>query len=516
MDGDHDNTGMRKNSIGALLSGARHNDDDGPDDVPHHESKPRAKSSLIEDLQNMDQGFDFSSMGTMGDFSGWGFGDSDVGSKNDDNDDDGGGGGWNRRNNRGGGRDNRGRGVGGRDRGDRDGGGRGGGRGGRGGRDRDGGGRDRDGRNQSRDRGNRRDSFNNDSWKQNDDDDDRNDDGGWKKPNRERGGGGGGGGGGSSGGGAGKDRGNIKKPGDWTCGACGFDNFASRSQCFDCGADKSNNKGGGGGGGGRRDSGFEDRGNFGNMAGGNASSLGKRNLPEEEPQPEPEKRSKLDADIYGPPMITSWTDIKEYDDDHDAQMFTEENQYLAQRFGEGVVRVRYTNQGVVGYYCMICDVEMTGEKPLDLHCNGMKHLKKKEKRDNPTPEPMQNQKKDKGSGSRPRLLPPEAFGREGGNDRDRDRGKDRDRQNRNNRSRFDDDSYDNRGGRGNMGRNRDRDNFGGSGGGGGGGGNWNQGNNRNDYGGNDNFNNRNRGDLLHIKSNVYMLRTSLVYTFGGM
>ncbi|KAK7075255.1 hypothetical protein SK128_001719 [Halocaridina rubra] len=327
------------------------------------------KRSLIDDLKGMSQEFDFSTMGTMGDFSAWGFGNTDDGS--DDN---------NKLN-----EDNRWRGRS-QERGSR-------------GSDRD---RDRD-----RDRGRRdggRDYHRG-----------RDGGGGFQRGNRD------------------DDRGRNRrfggrehsrnndtpmKKGDWICRDCDFVNFASRTQCFKCNTSKDQRKSLPGG---RSES------------GGNSSSyMGKRKSQdysdeghcEEDndygPPPEPEKRSKLDEDMFEAPMMTSWTDIKEFDDDHDAEMFTEENEYLTQRYGENVVRVRYTNKGLVGYYCMICDVEMTGEKPLDLHCRGMKHLKKKERRDNPEPfDPLPrivNKDKKGGERDRPRLLPPEAFSRESGND----------------------------------------------------------------------------------------------------
>merc|ERR1740117_672239 len=45
------------------------------------------------------------------------------------------------------------------------------------------------------------------------------------------------------GGGGGKP---AKKPGDWTCGGCGADVFASKDSCFKCGAAKPGSGGGGG------------------------------------------------------------------------------------------------------------------------------------------------------------------------------------------------------------------------------------------------------------------------------
>mmetsp|Transcript_34668 Transcript_34668/g.80922 ORF Transcript_34668/g.80922 Transcript_34668/m.80922 type:complete len:103 (+) Transcript_34668:97-405(+) len=46
----------------------------------------------------------------------------------------------------------------------------------------------------------------------------------------------------------GKGGGKERRPGDWECPACGANNFARRSDCFKCGAQKD---GGGGRGGGR-------------------------------------------------------------------------------------------------------------------------------------------------------------------------------------------------------------------------------------------------------------------------
>lgn len=57
--------------------------------------------------------------------------------------------------------------------------------------------------------------------------------------------------GGEGGGGGGKDGGKGPKPGDWECPACGANNFASKTECFKCGAPKPEGSGKGGGGGDR-------------------------------------------------------------------------------------------------------------------------------------------------------------------------------------------------------------------------------------------------------------------------
>merc|ERR1712061_483496 len=48
-----------------------------------------------------------------------------------------------------------------------------------------------------------------------------------------------------------KDKGKSRKPGDWDCPKCGTMNFASRGECFKCGATKP------------RDGGRDDRGDRG-------------------------------------------------------------------------------------------------------------------------------------------------------------------------------------------------------------------------------------------------------------
>merc|ERR1719373_172899 len=57
----------------------------------------------------------------------------------------------------------------------------------------------------------------------------------------------------------------VSKPGDWDCPECGGMNFASRTECFKCGAPKESGRGGGRGGGrddrgGGRDYDLRDRG----------------------------------------------------------------------------------------------------------------------------------------------------------------------------------------------------------------------------------------------------------------
>eukprot|EP00756_Hemistasia_phaeocysticola_P020465 Hpha_TRINITY_DN15719_c2_g1::TRINITY_DN15719_c2_g1_i10::g.36814::m.36814 len=74
---------------------------------------------------------------------------------------------------------------------------------------------------------------------------------GAEKPGGDAGGGGGwGGGGGGFGGGwgGGGGGGGNTRPGDWTCSACGANCFASRQTCFKCNAPKEGGGGGGGGG----------------------------------------------------------------------------------------------------------------------------------------------------------------------------------------------------------------------------------------------------------------------------
>ncbi|XP_071553072.1 uncharacterized protein [Panulirus ornatus] len=90
------------------------------------------------------------------------------------------------------------------------------------------------------------------------------------------------------------------------------------------------------------------------------------------------RRSDHDEDVYGPKDVTSWTDILEYDDEPDTEWFNEENKRLAEEYGS-FVTVKYieSQPGKVGYYCELCYAEMNARKSLELHCGGMKHLKKK-------------------------------------------------------------------------------------------------------------------------------------------
>merc|ERR1719469_1747376 len=60
-------------------------------------------------------------------------------------------------------------------------------------------------------------------------------------------------GGGGKGGGGGGGFGIEKRDGDWDCPSCGKLVFASKEECFSCGAPKPGGGGGGGGGRGRND-----------------------------------------------------------------------------------------------------------------------------------------------------------------------------------------------------------------------------------------------------------------------
>ncbi|KAG0712734.1 hypothetical protein GWK47_017804 [Chionoecetes opilio] len=84
-----------------------------------------------------------------------------------------------------------------------------------------------------------------------------------------------------------------------------------------------------------------------------------------------------DEEVYGMKGIDRWADIREYNDDHDAEWFQEENGRLAELYGGKFIYVKYLDSqpGRIGYFCQICSAEMNAKKSLELHCNGMKHLK---------------------------------------------------------------------------------------------------------------------------------------------
>ncbi|XP_069949971.1 uncharacterized protein [Cherax quadricarinatus] len=87
---------------------------------------------------------------------------------------------------------------------------------------------------------------------------------------------------------------------------------------------------------------------------------------------------KLD-DLDFPQEFTDWTDILQFNDDHDKNWCNKEKERLAKLYGENIITVKYiSNQpGKLGYYCEICSSEMHSETSLELHCSGMKHFKKK-------------------------------------------------------------------------------------------------------------------------------------------
>lgn len=109
---------------------------------------------------------------------------------------------------------------------------------------------------------------------------------------------------------------------------------------------------------------------------GNASAA----APEQKPREGKATKSFLDEDVYGPKDMDRWADIKEYDDDHDSDWFEEENKRLAKLYGGNFIYVKYLDSqpGRVGYYCQLCSAEMNARKSLELHCSGMKHLKRKD------------------------------------------------------------------------------------------------------------------------------------------
>ncbi|XP_076065909.1 uncharacterized protein LOC143039570 isoform X2 [Oratosquilla oratoria] len=60
-----------------------------------------------------------------------------------------------------------------------------------------------------------------------------------------------------------------------------------------------------------------------------------------------------------------------YEDEH-------EDDCYADKYGGNFIKLKYIAEGKIGYYCEICHAEMNAKKSLELHCSGMKHLKKKD------------------------------------------------------------------------------------------------------------------------------------------
>ncbi|XP_064120404.1 uncharacterized protein LOC135225073 [Macrobrachium nipponense] len=55
----------------------------------------------------------------------------------------------------------------------------------------------------------------------------------------------------------------------------------------------------------------------------------------------------------------------------------EETKLLEEEFGPGIISIMYDDDGGMMYVCDICQSQLNGRKSLDVHINGMKHLKKK-------------------------------------------------------------------------------------------------------------------------------------------
>ncbi|XP_050734439.1 uncharacterized protein LOC127007443 isoform X2 [Eriocheir sinensis] len=91
------------------------------------------------------------------------------------------------------------------------------------------------------------------------------------------------------------------------------------------------------------------------------------------------KRNYQDDGASGSRYVSSWASMKQYDDDHDKQWFKDQNAELAELYGGDFIYTKYLDSqpGKIGYYCEICFAEMTAKSSLELHCLGMKHLKKK-------------------------------------------------------------------------------------------------------------------------------------------
>lgn len=84
------------------------------------------------------------------------------------------------------------------------------------------------------------------------------------------------------------------------------------------------------------------------------------------------------GDSWGDNSWNSWNqETVEKTDDVLPDWIVEENKLLEEEFGPGMVSLMVGENDIMVYICEICQSQMNGRKSLDVHLNGMKHLKKK-------------------------------------------------------------------------------------------------------------------------------------------
>nr|XP_045582075.1 uncharacterized protein LOC123745525 isoform X1 [Procambarus clarkii] len=84
-----------------------------------------------------------------------------------------------------------------------------------------------------------------------------------------------------------------------------------------------------------------------------------------------------DEDVYGPRELSNWNDIVDHTED--ISWYVEETKRLVEQFGNFVaVKPVKDHPERVEYYCELCFAIMNAKKSLEIHCSGMKHLKKKQ------------------------------------------------------------------------------------------------------------------------------------------
>lgn len=90
------------------------------------------------------------------------------------------------------------------------------------------------------------------------------------------------------------------------------------------------------------------------------------------------------ADDYKKPKLEdsntfmNWSETRKFDEDLDKEWLESEHRRLDDLYGEGIVTLKYSDQGILSYYCELCYAHMNALIPLESHCSGMKHLKKKD------------------------------------------------------------------------------------------------------------------------------------------
>ncbi|KAK7076965.1 hypothetical protein SK128_003314, partial [Halocaridina rubra] len=73
--------------------------------------------------------------------------------------------------------------------------------------------------------------------------------------------------------------------------------------------------------------------------------------------------------------LEDWTETRQFDYEEDNEYLACEREKLDEKYGKGIIDVKYSGQGTLSYYCKLCSTTMNGKVPVECHCSGLKHLK---------------------------------------------------------------------------------------------------------------------------------------------